>query len=179
MKIFGLLTLTFVSLICSWTSSALAQTVVQSADGNYYVAFVSLVRISPDGQFTVTNGTELCAPDLIQGPDGALYNSCGQRITTDGQASTFFEAGGSSFSPFSPLALASDGNFYSVNYTLGQIVQITPAGNMNVLYTFCTSSDCPDGSSPDTGLLQATDGNLYGFTSAGGVNGWGGFTPSH
>ncbi len=38
-------------------------------------------------------------------------------------------------------------------------------------FTTLFSFDGPDGSSPEAGLIQATDGNLYGTTTSGGANG--------
>ncbi|MFZ0284765.1 MAG: hypothetical protein WAL32_06000, partial [Terriglobales bacterium] len=38
-----------------------------------------------------------------------------------------------------------------------------------VLYTFCSQSNCADGSSPYGGLLSSRSGKLYGVTNAGGI----------
>ncbi|HZZ17364.1 MAG TPA: choice-of-anchor tandem repeat GloVer-containing protein, partial [Candidatus Sulfotelmatobacter sp.] len=45
---------------------------------------------------------------------------------------------------------------------------ITPTGTLTTLYTFCSKPGCTDGRYPNGGLIQATDGNFYGTTSAGG-----------
>jgi hypothetical protein len=37
------------------------------------------------------------------------------------------------------------------------------------LYSFCAVSGCPDGNKSGAGLVQGTDGNLYGTTGAGGA----------
>jgi uncharacterized repeat protein (TIGR03803 family) len=47
---------------------------------------------------------------------------------------------------------------------------MTGGGKVATIYEFCTQEFCPDGESPQAGLIQATDGNLYGSTFAGGVN---------
>jgi uncharacterized repeat protein (TIGR03803 family) len=50
----------------------------------------------------------------------------------------------------------------------GTVFKITPGGTLTTLYSFCSQTDCTDGMSPYAGLVQATDGNLYGTTSSGG-----------
>ena len=45
---------------------------------------------------------------------------------------------------------------------------------MTTLYSFCASNvDCPDGDLPTSGLLQASNGQFYGETAAGGATGCG------
>ena len=51
--------------------------------------------------------------------------------------------------------------------------ELSATGQFTTLYSFCTQSNCPDGSNPRAGLVQGTDGNFYGTTSAGGVGGGG------
>ena len=50
--------------------------------------------------------------------------------------------------------------------------QITPAGALKTLYSFCSQGGdgdaCSDGAFPSAGLIQATDSNFYGTTYNGG-----------
>ena len=69
---------------------------------------------------------------------------------------------------------ATDGNFYgttgeggtvgALTSLGGTVFKITPAGTLTTLYSF----DGVDGSDPDGGLVQATDGNFYGTNYFGG-----------
>jgi uncharacterized repeat protein (TIGR03803 family) len=52
----------------------------------------------------------------------------------------------------------------------GTVFKITPSGTLTTLYSFCSQIDCTDGEDPEAGLVQATNGDFYGTTSAGGAN---------
>jgi uncharacterized repeat protein (TIGR03803 family) len=71
------------------------------------------------------------------------------------------------------LVLAPNGNFYG-NASFGgaseagTIFELTPAGSVVVLYSFCQQTNCADGAYPTNGLLLGNDGNLYGTTTQGG-----------
>ena len=47
----------------------------------------------------------------------------------------------------------------------GTVFKITLSGTLTTLYRFCSKSGCRDGDYPYAGLVQATDGNLYGTTT--------------
>ena len=74
--------------------------------------------------------------------------------------------------PKGSLIQAKDGNFYGTASEggtggAGVIFKITPGGVYTVLRHLNSSTD---GGSPLGGLVQATDGLLYGMNSAGGAN---------
>jgi len=132
---------------------------------------------------------------LIQAADGNLYgttfgtgdngncgnfNSCGTvfKITPSGTLTLHSFDGTDGAYPNGGLAQATNGNLYG---TTGQggangpgtVFKITPSGTLTTLYNFCSQSNCTDGAFPYAGLVQATNGNLYGTTSGGGANNYG------
>jgi len=77
--------------------------------------------------------------------------------------------------PFAGLVQATNGDFYGATVSggtngLGAVFKITPGGTLTTLHSFCSESGCPDGQFPETGLVQATNGDLYGTTELGGAN---------
>jgi uncharacterized repeat protein (TIGR03803 family) len=97
-------------------------------------------------------------------------------IGTGGNLKTLHQfAGTDGYYPTTALAQSSDGNFYGTTYyggigheTNGTAFEITPTGLLTTLYNFCSLTNCADGSFPG-GLIQATNGNFYGTTRAGGT----------
>lgn len=77
--------------------------------------------------------------------------------------------------PSNGLIQASDGAFYGTashggtNGGWGTVFRMTAGGDLATLYSF----NWLDGAYPTGGLLQGTDGKLYGTTSQGGVGGQG------
>ncbi len=178
-------------------------TLVQGHDGNFYgtasdVGFVgqgTVYKLTSSGTFSVlhsfTGLSDGGVPrsGLIQASDGNFYGDtegggvCGvaYKITASGTLTPLHEfAGGASdgCQPFAPLLQARDGNFYGTTYlggapNFGTVFKMTPAGSVTILHVFCTQSGCPDGYNPIAGLVQGSDGNLYGETLFGGPNGYG------
>ncbi|PYM11065.1 MAG: hypothetical protein DME18_14990 [Verrucomicrobia bacterium] len=78
--------------------------------------------------------------------------------------------------PDAPLVLGTNGSFYGVTSYggtatntaciggCGTVFEISPAGAFVSLHSFTNN----DGDDPRAGLLQASDGNLYGTTAFGG-----------
>jgi uncharacterized repeat protein (TIGR03803 family) len=138
-------------------------------------------------QFENTSDYNVTAP-LVQGPDGNLYgttynggaNGCGSifKLTTSGALlmQYSFDCAQGGANPAGPLLLASDGNYYGTTYggsgdVAGGVFRMSPAGSVKVLHTFTASGS--EGQNPDGGLVQATDGNLYGSTKFGGSDDYG------
>jgi uncharacterized repeat protein (TIGR03803 family) len=129
---------------------------------------------------------------LLAGLAGSiLISACGSGSSTSGTSTTpitpptnvatlttlhaFGGTSGDALSPNSALIKGSDGNFYGVSYSggangTGALFKMTPAGVESVLYSF--GAYVGDGTQPGS-VMQGTDGNFYGTTVTGGVNGSG------
>jgi len=124
---------------------------------------------------------------LVEGSDGNFYGTTqfggasGDgtvfRITPSGTLTTLHSFAGTNdgAQPVAELVLAGDGNFYGTTKLGGAngdgtVFQMTPVGALTTLYSFCGESDCTDGGNPQTGLVEGSDGNLYGTTYKGGAN---------
>jgi uncharacterized repeat protein (TIGR03803 family) len=71
------------------------------------------------------------------------------------------------------LIEANDGNLYGTTIAggandYGVIFQMTLSGQLKIVYSFCDRAHCTDGRQPYGGVIQGTDGNLYGTTAFGG-----------
>jgi uncharacterized repeat protein (TIGR03803 family) len=128
---------------------------VQAIDGNLYGATSfggannsggTVFKITPAGKLTT------------------LYSFCSQPDCTDG------------YEPAGGLVQATNGNFYGMTVgggadgNNGTVFEITPAGKLTTLHSFCSRPSCTDGANPLAGLVQATNGNFYGTTSGGGTS---------
>jgi uncharacterized repeat protein (TIGR03803 family) len=196
------------------TDGAIAYgSLLQTANGNLYGTtayggvnnFGEVYEITAGGQFKVlysfcsVNSPTFCADGgfpwagLAVGLDGDLYGTTSFggaseshgtifKITPAGKLTTLhvFCADGNpscpdGSTPYSPLLLASNGKFYGTTFyggsswNFGIAFEMTPAGKLTPLHEFCTPTNCLDGYSPYSGLIQASDGNLYGTTYYGGT----------
>jgi uncharacterized repeat protein (TIGR03803 family) len=179
---------------------------VQGADGNFYGTTYlggskgdgTVFKMSPSGALTTLHscgGADGSQPlaGLAAGSDGNFYgttNLGGSRnagsvfkITPSGQFTTLHSfcsktACADGQNSYAGLIQASDGNLYGTtlsggSHGYGTVFKITKGGTFSTLYSFCSQSGCGDGEFPQTGLVQASNGNLYGTTILGGAYGSG------
>ncbi|HZM06165.1 MAG TPA: choice-of-anchor tandem repeat GloVer-containing protein [Candidatus Saccharimonadales bacterium] len=160
--------------------------IVNGGNGTIFV-------INSNGVFTnlysFKNGADGANPyaSLAQGSDGNFYgttysggtNSEGAifKITPRGVLTPLVSFNGTNGSyPEAALLLAADGNFYGTTFSgglgfpatsYGTLFQMTPSGGLTTLVSFNGNYD---GAFPYVGVIQGSDGGLYGTTSEGGVN---------
>lgn len=94
------------------------------------------------------------------------------------QAQTFttlasFDSDNGSFPQYGSLVQATDGNYYGTTQyggpkDTGVFFQVTPSGELTVIYKFCSRAKCTDGKAPWSGPVLGSDGNFYGTTQGGG-----------
>jgi uncharacterized repeat protein (TIGR03803 family) len=129
---------------------------------------------------------------LVQGRDGNFYGTTGgggtstncsggcgtvYKISSSGSLTNLYSFGSSPSdgeNPAAGLVQGSDGNFYGTTYdggtsNVGTVFRISTNGSYTNLYSFGSSPH--DGSLPQAGLVQGGDGNFYGTTQYGGMNG--------
>jgi uncharacterized repeat protein (TIGR03803 family) len=124
---------------------------MQASDGNFYGTTYGGGANGGGTVFKITPAGVL----------STLYSFCSQPNCPDGDE------------PYAGVVEGSDGNFYGTTwggvYSYGTVFKITPAGALTTLYNFCSQPNCSDGYAPAAGLVQGTDGNLYGTTLYTGI----------
>lgn len=94
--------------------------------------------------------------------ESVLYNFAGGSDGGNPQSGVIFDAAGNSYGTTQFGGLGG-----------GTVFELSPSHGgwtENVLYTFCSVSQCADGSQPLAGLTFDSAGNLYGTTSNGGAS---------
>jgi uncharacterized repeat protein (TIGR03803 family) len=169
---------------------------VQASDGNFYgttsrggpKGLGTVFKMDSGGRVTIlhffnfSDGSEPEAP-VIQGKDGFLYGTAtggprsnGGEVFKIGLNANFSIvhafAGPDGLSPETGLLQGNDGNFYGTTSTgggsAGVMYRMDPQGNVTVLHYFQYFLSSLGGVYPRGGILQGSDGNLYGVTQAGG-----------
>ncbi|MGC2477677.1 MAG: choice-of-anchor tandem repeat GloVer-containing protein [Candidatus Sulfotelmatobacter sp.] len=137
-------------------------TLVLATNGDFYGV------TNENGGISCSGGCGTIFKMTPEGTLSTLHTFCVLAKCPDGNA----PAGG--------LVQATNGNFYGttrfgnkLNNT-GTVFEITPAGKLTTLYSFCSvRPQCADGSQPQGTLIQASDGNVYGETEKGGTFNYG------
>ena len=172
---------------------------VQATDGNFYgttgfggpYSYGTVFKISPSGKFT--NLYNFCAQTycadgsdaygaLVQGTDGNFYSTTEAggthgagtifKITPKGVLTVLHSFNISDgYDPANGLLQATDGSFYGTtyqggNWNQGTAFKITPLGTLTTLYSFGMPTT---GCTYPNGLMQDTNGNLYGTAQGGGA----------
>jgi len=140
------------------------------ADGQWPIALFqasdgSFVGITTEGGVESSSCESGCGTVFRLTTAGALqvlHSFCMETNCTDGGAP-------------SGLIQGIDGKFYGTTsfggaYNGGAVFSLTPSGKFSLLYSFCAQTNCPDGDVPNSGVIQANNGILYGTTTFGGIN---------
>jgi uncharacterized repeat protein (TIGR03803 family) len=137
----------------------------------------------PLGAMIVATNGNLYGTTYFGGASDACESGCGSIYTmTPGGTQTILHSFCSESNctdgaqPYAALLQATDGNFYGTTALGGTngggiVFKMTPNGTVTTLYNFCSETNCADGETPYGTLIQATNGNFYGTTTAGGTNG--------
>ncbi len=171
---------------------------IEGTDGNYYgttttvCGFGSLstvYKVTSAGAlttlYTFTDGSNVTGP-LVQATDGNFYGTAVSggtsndgfvfKITAAGAVTVIHTfAGADGAQAYSGVIQAADGNLYGVTFSggtsnAGVVFKVTSSGTYTVLHNL---NGTTDGNGPFSGLIQATDGKLYGTANGGGSSNMG------
>ena len=143
-------------------------------------------------------GADVCYTGMTLGTDGLLYGTCEEWDNNDTSSGVIFQFnpgkkqhglkviytfpafGNGGYEYPSALTLGTDGNFYGTTRgdttnPYGTVFKVTPQGVYTTLHVFQGASQ-NDGADPSyttrpVPLTLGSDGNFYGTTDAGGLNG--------
>jgi len=162
-----------------------------ASDGSFYgatrfggIGYGTLFRSTPSGsvstlhELSVDEGA-FCDQPLIEASTGDLFGTCNLggtgfgtvfRIDSAGDVAVVHSFLESEHSPIGPLIEATDGKLYGLTGdasgpSYGSVFRLNPDGtSFETLHVFDPSTE---GGTPQGGLIQAVDGNLYGTLSMG------------
>ena len=163
-----------------------------ATDGNFYGStnefgpngFGGIFKLTPSGILTIIHGFQASDGEnplnggLAQGSNGDLYGTTYEggefdggtayKISLDGVFEKLYDFPKHS-GPIVALIRATDGNFYGVTQSggstgTGTVFRMTPAGAVTTLHNFGSEND---GGWPLYGLVQASNGKLYGTVTEG------------
>jgi uncharacterized repeat protein (TIGR03803 family) len=133
---------------------------VQATDGNFYGTTGSLGANGGGTVFKITAGGTLAT----------LYSFCTQTNCADGSHPTAGLVQATDGSFYGTTSVGGSGNNCFIQVGCGTVFKITTGGKLTTLHSFCSQTNCADGRNPLAGLVQATNGKLYGATSLGRAN---------
>jgi uncharacterized repeat protein (TIGR03803 family) len=172
---------------------------ILATDGNFYgttqiggANFAGAVyKLTPAGVLTIIYNMDsavgsYAAYSPTQGNDGNLYiatllggsGQCGSviKISTAGVLKNNYslDCAANGGNPGGSLFQGSDGNFYGTAYngganSLGVLFKLSRTFSYTVLHSF--GNPLSEGTNPSGGVIEATDGNLYGLAYNGGTFG--------
>jgi uncharacterized repeat protein (TIGR03803 family) len=187
---------TVVRTINPATEGSNAGSIILGADGNFYGGTASggadgwgtLFRVTPTGVFTLMHTFSNLADGrqgatLAQAANGTFYgatylggaNSVGVvfKMTPTGTFTKLHDLDGATdgVGVTGNMSVGTDGNFYNVAGSAGAnnsgtLFKVTPAGVFSKVLDFGGANQ---GSTPGSGLIQATSGLFYGSTEFGGT----------
>ena len=138
--------------------------------------FTFATAIPNGGKYDVTIGTQpLYQSCTVNGGSGMVAGAAVTDVVVHCPYVEFLWSFGYGLDgeyPQAGLIRASDGNFYGTTAfggpnLWGSVFKYTPTGMESLLTSFASGAD---GERPLAALLQASDGNFYGTTYAGGAN---------
>jgi uncharacterized repeat protein (TIGR03803 family) len=167
-----------------------------NSGGSAAAAAGTIFKLRPDGSGFVVlksldydNDGGFPFGSLIQGSDGTLYGTASVggspadlgtvfKLNPDGSGFTVlhvFDDASTGANPESTLTLASDGKLYGTTFagggnSAGTIFRLNTNGSG---FTVLVSLDASTGTFPESELLEASDGMLYGTGFEGGLYGGG------
>jgi uncharacterized repeat protein (TIGR03803 family) len=145
---------------------------VQGTDGNFY-GTAGLGGANHSRKYC-SNGDQYGCGTIFEitpkGKFSVVYNFCSLTDCADGGV------------PSAGLVLATNGNLYGTTNSggannngdcngagCGTVFEITSAGKLTTLYSFCSQQpSCADGIGPGQ-LVQGANGNFFGTTASGGI----------
>jgi uncharacterized repeat protein (TIGR03803 family) len=177
-------TLTRLFTFTNATNGAPSSSLIQGSDGSFYGTTArSIFKIDSRGTLTtlaITSGINLNG--VMQAPDGTLYGTTESGAASNQSGTVFsLDASGTlttlhTFTgfdgarPLAGLVHGQDGNFYGttafggatfrINFSGGEgtVFKIDAAGTLTTLHDFRAFG------TPRSGVIQSTDGRLYGTT---------------
>ncbi|MFZ0287204.1 MAG: choice-of-anchor tandem repeat GloVer-containing protein [Terriglobales bacterium] len=111
-----------------------------------------------------------CAAAFAQSTETVLYSFAGAPDGGGPAGGMLFDSSGNIYG-----VTLYGGSYCQANGGCGTVFELSPSAmgwTESILYSFCPSGGvCPDGASPQAGLISDASGNLYGTTTGGGASG--------